>query len=55
MMHGGAELFRVFGKNGRALARYTPMGRGGEGSKLRELYDARTAAQAAWHASAYSD
>jgi hypothetical protein len=46
-----AELRRVFGKRS-AEARYTELGRGEDGSKLRQLHDARTAAQARWHASA---
>jgi hypothetical protein len=47
-----AELTRVFGKNA-GDARYTDKGKGLEGSELRRLHDARQAAQAAWHASAY--
>jgi hypothetical protein len=48
----GAMLRRVFGKRS-AEARYTSLGKGEEGSELRRLYEARTAAQSAWHASAY--
>jgi hypothetical protein len=48
----GDELRRVFGKRS-AEARYTALGHGEEGSNLRRLHDARMAAQAAWHASAY--
>jgi len=46
-----AELHRVFGKNA-CNARYLLCGRGEEGTKLRELYEAREAARSAWHASA---
>ncbi len=42
------ELVRYFGKNAGDF-RYTKHGRGEEGSTLRKAYDARTAAQEAWH------
>lgn len=48
----GDELRRVFGKRS-AEARYTSLGIGAEGSNLRRLYEARQAARAAWHATAY--
>lgn len=44
-----AELERVFGGNA-SLARYQPRGCGEPGTKLRRLYEARTAAMAAWRA-----
>lgn len=44
-----AELARLFGKHAGDV-RYTLAGKGDEGSKLRELHDARMAAHAAWHA-----
>lgn len=48
----GDELRRTFGK-WSAEARYSDLGMGEEGSNLRRLYEARTAARATWHASAY--
>lgn len=48
----GAELRRVFG-NRSAEARYTSLGSGAEGSKLRQLFEARETARRAWHATAY--
>lgn len=49
-----AELVRVFGPAGRRRERYLPQGRGEEGSELRRLYDAKTAAweaaEEAWRA-----
>jgi hypothetical protein len=47
-----AELVKVFGKQS-GQARYEPRGKGNEGSKLRQLHDAREAARVAWHNSAY--
>lgn len=41
------ELARVFGKDA-GTARYQPRGKGEEGSDLRRLYDAFTAARIAW-------
>lgn len=46
-----AELHRVFG-NDAGQARYEPRGTGEPGTELRRLYEARTAARAAWHRSA---
>jgi hypothetical protein len=42
-----AELRRVFGKHS-GDARYTPIGKGEEGSVLRQLHDARETARIAW-------
>ena len=47
-----AELVRLFGKSA-GDARYGARGKGEEGSKLRQLHDARMAAQSRWHQSAY--
>jgi hypothetical protein len=41
------ELFNRFGNNA-CDARYTKLGRGEPGSRLRELHDARDAAQKSW-------
>ena len=41
------ELFNCFGNNA-SDARYTKLGRGEPGSRLRELHNARDAAQKAW-------
>lgn len=48
----GDELRRVFGRRS-AEARYTKLGEGEEGSKLRALFENRMAARSAWHNSAY--
>jgi hypothetical protein len=44
-------LQAAFGKRAGDV-RYTKAGQGEPGSELRRLYDARTAAQEAWHADA---
>lgn len=44
------ERIRVTGIKRDGDTRFTPEGRGEPGSTLRRLYDARSAAQAAWHA-----
>ena len=44
-----AELVKVFGKRAGDM-RYVKAGRGELGSALRAAYEARTAAQEAWHA-----
>jgi hypothetical protein len=46
-----AELKHIFGKNA-GDARYSAKGKGEEGSKLRQLHDARMTAQSIWYASA---
>ena len=43
-----AELCKVFGKHA-GDARYTRQGEGVPGSALRAAYEARQAAQEAWH------
>jgi len=45
------ELRRIFG-NRSGDARYSDLGKGEEGSKLRDLYEARTLARTIWHNSA---
>ena len=45
------ELRRIFG-NSSGDARYSDLGKGEEGSKLRDLYEARMLAQTIWHRSA---
>ena len=47
----GDELRKVFGKNA-GQARYEPRGKGVEGSKLRQLHNAREKARINWYASA---
>lgn len=48
------ELRRVFGKQS-ALARYTNLGKGEEGTAVRKLFEARDAARTAWLSSAYTN
>ena len=45
------ELRRIFG-NRSGDARYSDLGKGEEGSKLRDLYEARMLARTIWHRSA---
>jgi hypothetical protein len=44
-----AELVRLFGAEAGDV-RYTPRGRGEEGTELRKLYEARDSARIAWEA-----